>query len=240
MPSHTSVTRRYFVRQEPLPSREVVATVLAVKPEHAADAKLVVDRMYRRGVGMSYMPPTTKPLEDNLRHERFDLFLLDNQCDTHFLKTRYLSLSGTLDFELAFPMHWSERYEASPDSFQTLPRQEPAESARHWVEIVRYLKTVQPAARIIFLCASPSTVERDPDRKARADAFAGPFRAALDSIAIEIVPPLQVPRELTKLPDDQDHFDILVCRALAGHVFTSCLSPPKAAAPTRVTLADAA
>src|SRR5258708_3104785 len=67
---------KYFVRQEPMPSRDVVEMVLAVKPEHAAEAPTVIDRMYRRTVGLSEMPPTTKPLIDNLANEKFDLFLL--------------------------------------------------------------------------------------------------------------------------------------------------------------------
>ncbi len=212
---------KYFVRGEPMPSREVVETALAPRPDHAASAKEVIDRMYRDGVGRSDMPRTTRPLDENLRNERFDVFLLDNQCDTYFLKTRYLSLSGRLDFEFSFPMQWSERYATAPESFEFAPCLEPVESARNWAEIARYLKAAQPAAKIFFLCAPSSTIERDADRRARADAFEPEFRAALGDTEVDIIRQLQVPRELTKLPDDQEHFDLLVYRALAGRVFTS-------------------
>jgi hypothetical protein len=231
---------KYVVRREPLPSRELVEMVLATPPERAAEAKLLFDRMFPACVGTTDMPPSTKPLLDNLRHERFDLFLLDNQYDTYYPKTRYLSLSGKLDFECCFPMQWCERQEATRDSFQLVPALEAAESARNWAEIVRYLRAAQPAARIFFLCAPSSTIEHDGARRARADGFEAEFRDAIGDSEVEIIPQLLVPRALTKLPDDPEHFDIAVYRALAGRVFTSFFMAGNAAAAPLPEVADAA
>jgi hypothetical protein len=236
----SDVFARYFVRQEPMPSREIVEMVLAVKPEHADEAKPVFDRMFRNGVGLSEMPVSAKPLIDNLANERFDVFVLDNQCDTYVLKSTYESLSGNLDFESSFPLHWCERWEMMRDSFRFAPCLEPAESARNWAEIVRYLRSAQPQARIFFLCAPSSPHENDAARRARADAFEPALRAALGDTEIDIVPQLQVPRELTKLPDDPEHFDLLVYRALAGRIFTSFFTAPGARTQPMPAVADAA
>jgi hypothetical protein len=221
---------KYVVRREPLPSRDLVEMVLAPRPEHADDAKHAFDRMFPDTIGLSEMPPGTKPLIDNLASARFDLFLLDNQCDTYFRKANYLSISGRLDFECAFPLNWCEHLEAVEACFQFAPCLEAEESARNWAEIVRYLKSVQPAAKIFFLCAPSSTIEHDASRRARADAFEPALRAALAGTDIEIIPQLDIPRELTKLPDDPEHFDLLVYRALAGRVFTTLFESHRAAA----------
>jgi len=212
---------RNFVRQAPMPSRDLVEMLLAVKPEHAEAAAPIFERMFRSGVGRLELPPATRPLIDNLANERFDVLLLDNQYDTYNIKATYRSLDGKLDFEFSFPLHWCEHFERTRDQFDFAPRLTPEESARNWAEIVRYLQNAQPQARIFFFCAPSATIEHDADRRARAEAFEPALRAALGAAAVEIVPPLFVPRALTKLPDDPEHFDLPVYRALAGRVFST-------------------
>jgi hypothetical protein len=97
---------------------------------------------------------------------------------------------------------------------------------------------MQPAAHIMFVCAPSSTIEHDVGRRARADGFEPALRAALGDTDVEIVPQLQIPRALSKLPDDEEHLDLQVYRALAGRAFTSCLMA-RQPAPARA-VADAA
>ena len=231
---------KYFLRRERMPSREIVEMLLEVKPEHAEWTKQLFQRMFRETAGLADLPPETTPLFDNLESKRFDLFVLDNQHDTHNIKCTYRSLDGRLDFEFNFPLHWCERHDLMQDSFHWSPCLEPAESAQCWAEIVRYLRAAQPAAHIVFLCASSSTIAHDPARCARADGFPAALRDALGDDGTEIVPQLHVPRELSKLPDDIEHFDLAIYRALAGRVFTSYLMATRMDLAQEAVAADAA
>ncbi len=118
---------KYFLRRERMPSREIVEMLLEVKPEHAEWTKQLFQRMFRETAGLADLPPETTPLFDNLESKRFDLFVLDNQHDTHNIKCTYRSLDGRLDFEFNFPLHWCERHDLMQDSFHWSPCLEPAE-----------------------------------------------------------------------------------------------------------------
>jgi hypothetical protein len=214
---------KYFLRREPMPSRSLIEMLLRLAPDHAHESKNLFDRMFRDTAGLVELPPTTKPLFENLEHERFDALLLDNQYDTHNIKCSYGSVSGRLDFDFNFPVHWCERPEALEGSLRYSPPLDATESARNWAEIARYLRAAQPAAHIVFICSPSSTFENDAGRRARADAFEAPLREALGNADIEVFSQMHIPRELSKLPADTEHFDLPVYRALAGRVFSSLL-----------------
>jgi hypothetical protein len=242
--NHTIIDRsdlflKYFIYRAPMPSRALFETLFRLKPECAGEAH-VFDRMFRETTGRFELPADTRPFFENLEHERFDVLLLDNLFDTSNIKSVYRSLTGTLDFEHTFPLHFCEDSSARADSNEFLPRLSPEESARSWAAIVRYLRSVQPEAHIMFLCMPASTLAGDPDRQARAKAFPAALQAALGGDPLEIVPPFDIPPELTKLPDDPDHFDLRVYRALAGRVFTSYLIAQAAAMAASMEVSDAA
>jgi hypothetical protein len=218
----------YFLRQAPMPTREFLSTLFPVKPEHAHEIGSVFDRLYRHTAGLVEMPAGTTPFFDNVAQGRPDVLLLDNQFDTTNIKGHYHSFDGRRDFDFNFPVHWCERAAWMDEGLSWSPPLSAGESAAHWATIVRDLHTALPVAHIVFLCASPNLFGDNPERCARAEAFEPALRAALGDTDIEIVQPLRVPRALTKLPDDTEHFDLAVYRALAGRVFTHVHATPRA------------
>ena len=94
------------------------------------------------------------------------------------------------------------------------------ESADGWAKIVEFVRERQPSARIFFLAAHYCTSLEKPERYRLARDFYIEFsRIACEPI--NILPPLALPPELTRMPEDFAHFDFSVYRALAGYLHLS-------------------
>jgi hypothetical protein len=95
------------------------------------------------------------------------------------------------------------------------------ESLVNWTRIIQYVRARQPKARIIFFCAHSCTSLDLPARHDHAINFFNGLQTSGAELGIDVVPPLDLPPELTRMPQDRDHFDMRVYRALAGRLFTT-------------------
>ena len=58
-----------------------------------------------------------------------------------------------------------------------------------------------------------------PERMKRAQDFYALLEPMADKLGITVVAPIELPPHLTKMPEDTDHFQLPVYRAMAGTIF---------------------
>lgn len=175
---------------------------------------------YRHHCGLTEMPLGAAPLWRNLHDEQFDLILLDNLADIVYGKAAYKGTEFP-PFELAFEVSQTPRASELVGQFEFLPELTAQQSADNWVAILRFVKNLQPQARLVFSSAPYCTAIGDPGRYDRAIAFHNLFVERATAMGVEVLPPPDIPLALTKLPDDRDHFDLSVYQAIAGHLHMS-------------------
>lgn len=204
------------------PALETLQAYLGVDPG-AADVNRYLIENYRHCCGMTEIDPSWPGLWANLHSARFDVLLLDNLADIAQGKLRYRG-DQFAPFELSFPLHLGTNGEAIHPDFEVLAQLSGEESADNWATIIRFLKRVQPQARLIFSSAPYGTAVGDPGRYERAMSFHNALVNQAANLDVEILPPTVLPVSMTKLPNDRDHFDMAVYRAIAGYIHISTLS----------------
>ena len=73
----------------------------------------------------------------------------------------------------------------------------------------------------MFFCAHSCTSTDLPDRYERARRFHALLSPLAFDLGIAVIPPFELPPELTRMPEDRDHFDMRVYRAMAGYIMLS-------------------
>lgn len=204
------------------PALEALQAYLGVDP-NAADINRYLIENYRHRCGMTEIDPSWPGLWANLHSARFDVLLLDNLADIAQGKMRYRG-DRFAPFELSFPLHLGANGETIHSDFDMFPPLSGEESADNWATIIRFLKRVQPQARLIFSSAPYGTAVGDPSRYERAMSFHNALIDRASDLDVEILPPTVLPVAMTKLPNDRDHFDMAVYRAIAGYIHISTLS----------------
>ncbi|CAN5208653.1 hypothetical protein BH09PSE1_BH09PSE1_07330 [soil metagenome] len=177
---------------------------------------------YRHLSGMTEIDPALPSLWENLHSQTFDAILLDNLADIAHGKLRYKG-EHFAPFDLSFHIHLGSRAEIAQPQFDVLPPMSATESADSWTVIVKFLKALQPNARLFFSSAPYCTAIGDQYRYERAMGFHNAFVERTEGLGVEILPPAVLPISMTKLPQDRDHFDMSVYRAIAGHIHMSTL-----------------
>ncbi|MGA0545375.1 AMP-binding protein [Brevundimonas sp. VNH65] len=203
----------------PLP---LVQELFGVDPA-ADDANRFLRENYRHLCGMTEIEPSRPGLWANLHQAKFDLLLLDNLNDLSAEIVRYKGAACD-PFDIFFPLHLIDVHAALAESIEVGTPLTPQQSADNWIEITRFVKALQPRARIIFSSAPYCTAIGDPGRYERAIGFHDLFVDRASAMGVEVLPPTNLPVSLTRLPDDRNHFDMSVYRALAGHMHMSVLS----------------
>ena len=206
---------------DPPPLAELQA-LFGVEPGQTDVNRYLIEN-YRDLCGMTEIDPGLPGLWENLHSQRFDAILLDNLADVLHGKLRYKGQQFA-PFDLSFHMHLGSRESAAIPQFDSLPPLSPLESAENWTLIIKFLKALQPQARIFFSSAPYCTAIGDQERYERALGFHNAFVERADGLDVEILPPAVLPVSMTKLPLDRDHFDMSVYRATAGHIHMSTLS----------------
>ncbi|SFK30300.1 AMP-binding protein [Methylorubrum salsuginis] len=168
------------------------------------------------------MPPETKPFLHNLMHEEFDLLLMDNLGDVGRKLVHCVNPElGT--FKVNSAVGESPRRQAFWPLCRYTPLIETAQSVECWKKIIGYLKKLQPRARIVFFCTHYHNAADDPVRQERARAFYPLFAERMAGSGVAVIPPIELPSLLYKLPD-KDHFEGQVYRALAGHLYLTTVA----------------
>jgi len=181
-----------------------------------------VTENYRDHIGLRGLPKSQPNLFENLENEVFDAILFDNLLDLRIPYWNYVG-NNLPPFSFTFPVK-DKRVPHIHDDFVEAPRPTPTEAADDWMRIVDYVRERQPSARLFFFCAPVVTNEGRPALQQAAWEFYLRFSTLARSRDITVVPPLDIPRELTKLPQDQEHLDTAVYKAMAGHIYLSAVS----------------
>ncbi len=208
----------YLVDQSAtLPSRETILSVIQWKPEMMEDGLRWLDECYRDKAGHLDTPADKPALFENLATAKIDVILLDNLADTYNALT--CARPGAFDTEFCLPLSLSRcenEQDLAATTFTYGPVLTPEQSIDSWVRIVKYLRQMQPRARIFFFCAHASENLHSPDRVERTTVFARKLPAALAGLDVRVIPALELSREMMA---DGDHYAPEVYSALAGQIF---------------------
>jgi hypothetical protein len=224
-PNNAAVLRSdYFVDQfihqrGYLPSKEAFLSRVRWKDGFDKEGPRWLHECYRDTVGHVEVPLEQPGLFETLENKNVDLILMDNLHDTHTLMLRKRAVPGEPDYALPFSMSRCENEQELAQDHYYGPNLSAEDSAASWEQIVRYTRELQPKARIMFYCAHSCTSIDLPDRFQRADGFFKLFAPKAAELGIQVVPPLNLPPHLTRMPEDRDHYEWLVYKALAGKMF---------------------
>ncbi len=224
-PNNAAVLRSdYFVeqfidRKGGVPSEAELLKRIRWKPGVEKEAERWLKECYRDTVGHLEIPAEAPGLFETLETRRIDLVLMDNLHDTHTRRLHNTPRDGEPGYSLPFSL---SRCENEADLARDFYYSEPltaAESVRNWMRIIHYVKKVQPHARIMFYAAHSCTSTDLPDRYARTREFHAMMQPLAAELGITLIPPFELPMDLTRMPQDRDHFDMRVYRAMAGQIF---------------------
>jgi acyl-CoA synthetase (AMP-forming)/AMP-acid ligase II len=214
--------RRYFVeRTARMPPYAEMARFLGVKGTTDADVDWrFLNDDYPERAGRHAMDFGLPSFVENLKTQKFDVFLLDNLFDTHHPYLHYKG-SSIAPFSTTTGLHLYENCDAIASSFESEGPLAAEASAANWVAIIEFLHDLQPQARFFFSCGHYCTSADQPERYWRAFDFYWQLVRLSGFLSIEIVPPITVTKNLTKWPQDLDHLDMRIYRALAGQFYLS-------------------
>jgi hypothetical protein len=198
------------------PDREEFRSCFQWKDELAIDGERWFNECFRDRVGTFEVPNASAGLFEVLENQQIDVVLMDNLHDTHQLLLRKAE-----DDTFALPFSLSRCSNAVDLGrvFHYGPPLSAIDSVTNWLRIIEFVHLKQPDAQIIFHCAQTCTMIDHPDRQRRAAEFYEIFAPLARNTPALVVPPLDLPFELTRLPEDADHLEWLVYKAMAGNIF---------------------
>ncbi|WP_156383812.1 AMP-binding protein [Methylobacterium sp. Leaf456] len=214
----------YFIEQRSkLPEFEKLRELFSYQG-HPKEAWLdgALAENYRELSGRNNLPPETKPFIHNLVYEKFDLLMMDNLGDIGHQLVHYNN-ADLGEFKVNFPVAESARLKEFWPLCKYTPFIETEDSVESWATIIKYLRALQPHARIVFFCTHYHNADSNPFRQERARTFYPLFAKRMAGSGITIIPPIELPPKLYKLPD-MDHFDNPIYRALAGHIYLTTVA----------------
>jgi hypothetical protein len=176
---------------------------------------------YRDGIGHLEVPPERPGLFESLETRPIDVILMDNLHDTHGVMLHKRPNGTEPVYSMPFSMSHCENEDELKQQFYYDSPLEAEASVSNWLRIVRFVQSCQPRARIIFYCAHACTSIDRPAQYERIRAFHSLFVPAAADLGIDVMAPFDLPAELTRMPEDRDHFDMKVYRAMAGHIMLS-------------------
>lgn len=215
---------KYFIdrsaRQIPV---EYFDDLLVHKHDMEKTARQILRNQYEEYVGFHElldrkMESNTTFFED-LSANEYDVIIMDNLMDISFLLMYPNELPDYHDSPLLLNCHFYENRAEVARKFTPGNYLEPVDSAKNWIRIIRWIKELQPCAKIVFLCYHFVTSLSEPVRYNRIRDFYTEFTKLSKNLNIDVIPPLLVPKEMTKGESDWTHFEMPVYRALASYVF---------------------
>jgi hypothetical protein len=179
---------------------------------------------YRDQVGHLETSLDKPGLFETLATQRVDLILMDNLHDTYNRQCHYRPRAGERPYSLPFSLSRCENKSDLSQLYEYGPALTAEDSAANWSRIIRFVQQRQPQAKIIFFCAHACTSREAPERFRLMLEFHAVFKPLAAELAIDLVPPFDLPTALTRMPEDWTHFDMSVYRAMAGYIFLKMAS----------------
>jgi hypothetical protein len=223
-PNNASVQRsdhfvdKFIQCNEYLPSQNEFSALIRWKAGHEKDGPAWLNECYRDKVGHFGIPEKDPGLFETLETRRIDLVLMDNLHDSHALLLHKRPKDGQPAYSLPFSLSRCENERELTEDFYYGSPLEAAESVKNWARIIRFVRDKQPHAKIMFFCAHACTSLDLPDRYERTRGFYPLLAQLAPELGITLIPPFNLPPEMTRMPEDRDHFDMRVYRAMAGYI----------------------
>jgi len=219
--------------------RRLLDEVLIYKEETEADARQYVVNQYPDGVGYHELMATkasdAETLFSSLESQELDVILMDNFMD---LAAKLLVWDKYPEYKnspIFLNLGFFKNEATLAEQFSFLPFLTPTESAQNHLKIYRWLRAMQPKAKIYFLCYHFCSSVGNHLRYNNAREFYREFESIARNEDIHIIPPLTVGAELTKGEEDWPHFQPPVYQALAGYIYLNTVSDlPKTNHPYRL------
>ena len=212
---------RFLDRKGYLPPQEEFFARVQWKPGLEKEGSRWLRECFRETVGHMEIPLEQPGLFEILETRSVDVVLMDNLHDNHSLLLHNRPGQDEPAYSLPFSLSRCANEHELAEQYYYGPPQDPESSVRNWTRIIRYVQETQPHARIIFYCAHHCTVPDIPDRYERARAFSTMMLSSAAELGVTVIPPFELPPELTRMPEDRDHFDMRVYRSMAGQIFAA-------------------
>lgn len=209
---------KFIDRNGYLPSREEFTALVRWKAGFEKEGPRWLNECYRDTVGHLEVPLEKPGLFETLDTTKIDLILMDNLHDSHSVLLCKRQKNGEPIYSLPFSLSRCENERELVHDFYYDSPLASVTSVKNWVRIIQYVQEMQPRAKIMFYCAHSCTSVDLPDRYERTLRFHALLAPLAPELGITVIPPLELPPELTRMPEDRDHFDMQVYRAMAGHI----------------------
>ncbi|SFV15112.1 Acyl-CoA synthetase (AMP-forming)/AMP-acid ligase II [Methylobacterium sp. 174MFSha1.1] len=218
LPRSDIFVKNFINGTQTLPNIEEMMRFLDLPADDSNNSFRYLAENYKEYAGLTEISRDLPTFHANLLNSKFDVLLLDNLIDVDMRLYKF-SKDG-MDFEFGFPMHLAGANNIFNNNLQVTNFLTPEQSADNWISIIEYLKKFQPQAQIIFSATHSCTSDNMPERAARAADFYKIFQEKSKNLDIVLIPPLNLPDELTKGESDWAHFDMKVYRGIAGYIHT--------------------
>jgi len=193
---------------------------LKAKPETAADAMSFVENQFVPWIGyentLRHLVTPESNFPEDIKTMDVDVIVLDN----------FIDIAGCVwypkdnpDKKVFFAAHLYENLDEINEKWTMSSYLTPQESAENWLKIYRWFRAVKPKAKIFFTCWSPATSRGNEPRTRRILDFYDVFYDMVKDEDLYLLPPVNVPDELTNGPDDWYHVHKDVYKAIAGYIF---------------------
>jgi hypothetical protein len=209
-----------------LPPYEGIIAQLEYKEEFKKlqkETEARIREQYPETAGQFRMPALTPGLLETLETKKVDVVLMDNLFDTSVSLCEFKPSNSIDPYEIYLPVPIFSNGDVIKSIYRGGPLLSAPESAAGWAQIVEFVRERQPSAKIFFLAGHYCTSFEKPERFRRARDFYIEFSRIAGATSINILPPLDLPLELTRMPEDFAHYDFAVYRALAGHLYLSLI-----------------
>ena len=198
---------------------------LQVKPEFDGTAQDFLRNQYPQTMGFFTLAPPDGG-EDFVRcmtDQAYDVVLIDNFMDVAAKLMHCTTMAEFAGRPLFLNPHFYSNEAEINANFAFGEFLEPEQSAANTLAIVRWVRALQPQARIVVLCFHTCSSLDNPDRFRRADGFYPAFARLAASEDVVIVPPVNVPPAL-QAEGDWAHLKPSVYRGIAGQVYLRTVS----------------
>lgn len=193
-----------------------------VKPDFRGGAPAILDNQYVEHIGFFQLDDHKRPGKtffDDLREIKIDLILLDNYMDVAAMLVENVEEPELAGRPLFLNAGFYEEERELATKFHFTPYLTPLESAENWLRIYRWLRALQPEAKIMFLPYHSCSSLMHRQRYERIVGFSSIFPRLASDEDLIVIPPPELGPDLTKGETDWPHFQEVVYHAIAGQVF---------------------
>ena len=192
---------------------------LKPRPAFDTDARAFLRNQYPDTMGFFQLPaPPAADFVRCLTQERYDVVLIDNFMDVAAKLMHCTTMPEFAERPLFLNPHFYANEDQINTDFAFGDFLEPEQSAANILAIVRWVRALQPGARIGVLCFHTCSSRDNPDRLRRAAGFYPAFAALAAQDDVFVIPPVDVPPAL-QVDGDWAHLVPAIYRGLAGSVY---------------------